>query len=168
MGLTFNGPFREVVGLQSKNIVTIVLRGQSFWTQIKPSIQGSGRSVEVVGQRGFTAHIYIYIGAQPIYIGRAYIYIYIHTHIYMCVYVCCIIHYVNIKKDTIFFCYMYVCIVMLRPSSLHTFYQFLIWPLAPPVSSFYPLQACCVQYISYPDPREWSIYILYINHCIYI
>ena len=39
------GTFREVVSLGSLNIVTIVLYGRSFGTQIKRSIYGSGGSV---------------------------------------------------------------------------------------------------------------------------
>ena len=38
---TLNGPFKEVVGLGSQNIVTLVLYGRSFGTQIKQSIQWS-------------------------------------------------------------------------------------------------------------------------------
>ena len=37
---TLNGPFREVVGLGSSTIVTIVLYGPSFGTQIKRLIEG--------------------------------------------------------------------------------------------------------------------------------
>ena len=35
MGLTLNGPFREVLGLGSSNIVAMILHGRSFGTQHK-------------------------------------------------------------------------------------------------------------------------------------
>ena len=48
MGPTLNSPLREVVHLRSENI-TVVLYRQSFGRQIKRSVEGNGRSVEVVG-----------------------------------------------------------------------------------------------------------------------
>ena len=45
MGPTLSGRFREVVGLGCLEY----LNGRSFGTEIKRSIQGSGRSGEVVG-----------------------------------------------------------------------------------------------------------------------
>ena len=57
---SLSSPFREVIGLWTSNIVIMVLHEQSFGTEIKRSIQGNGRSVEVVAQRGLL-YIYIYI-----------------------------------------------------------------------------------------------------------
>ena len=57
MGLTLNGPFREVVGLGSWNNITVVLNGQSFGTQINQLIRGSGQSVMVVGERFYCIRI---------------------------------------------------------------------------------------------------------------
>ena len=51
---SLNGPFSEVVGLGLQNIISMILHQLSFGTEIRRSIQGSGRSVEVVGQGGFT------------------------------------------------------------------------------------------------------------------
>ena len=69
MGLTLNGPFRKVVSLEShyiiRDIIIMALKGTSLGIQIKQSIQGSGRSVEVV--RGvllvmaYTACMFMYI-----------------------------------------------------------------------------------------------------------
>ena len=49
LGPTLNGPFREVCGLGSYDIIVMALYGQTFGTQMKRLIYGSGQSAEVVG-----------------------------------------------------------------------------------------------------------------------
>ena len=61
MGPTVNGPFRDMMGLGRQNIVTMLIVPVIVWDLNKGLIQVSGRSGEVLGQRGFTVYIYIYI-----------------------------------------------------------------------------------------------------------
>ena len=53
---TINAVFREVVGLGSYIIPTIVLYGTIVWTQIKQLIQRRGFTCGVVSYRGFTLY----------------------------------------------------------------------------------------------------------------
>ena len=49
MGPSLRSLFRDVVGLESSNI--------HAGDHLGPKLSGSGRSVEVVGERGFTVYV---------------------------------------------------------------------------------------------------------------